>query len=58
MNSQEILNRIEEELQHILIIENVNIQGKYRPIKNTTKNQCYEAIYNIQKILKEEKDYE
>ena len=37
-------------LDDLLVIER---DGIYRPIKNTTKEECYKAIYEISKIMEE-----
>lgn len=51
------LNKIAEKLRWIYVIRNqdyIGIDGKekYRPIKNTTRDECYEAIVKIKEILR------
>ena len=36
-------------MKTILMVSN---NGKYRPVKNSTKEQCYQVLGNIQELLK------
>lgn len=40
---------IRQQMKTILMVSN---NGKYRPVKNSTKEQCYQILGNIQELLK------
>ena len=40
---------IRQQMKTILMVSN---NGKYRPIKNSAKEQCYQVLGNIQELLK------
>ena len=40
---------IRQQMKTILM---VTTNGKYRPVKNSTKEQCYQVLGNIQELLK------
>ena len=44
-----LINRIKQQMKTILM---VSTNGKYRPVKNSTKEQCYQILGNIQELLK------
>ena len=44
-----LINRIKQQMRTILM---VSTNGKYRPVKNSTKEQCYQVLGNIQELLK------
>ena len=44
-----LINRIKQQMKTILMVLN---NGKYRPVKNSTKEQCYQVLGNIQELLK------
>lgn len=44
-----LINRIKQQMKTILM---VSTNGKYRPVKNSTKEQCYQVLGNIQDLLK------
>ena len=54
MNEQEI-EQIQDILQKLSIIKinpiNSTEKVKYKPIKNSSKQECYEALYKINKII-------
>ena len=43
-----LINRIKQQMKTILM---VSTNGKYRPVKNSTKEQCYQVLGNIQELL-------
>ena len=47
----DLCDRIREKLKDIII---VNQNGKYRPVKNTSSQECYRVIYEINLLLKRE----
>ena len=49
---EEILNLIDKQMCTILLVD---IDGKYRPVKNTTKEECYQILGNIQELLQSHK---
>ena len=44
-----LINRIKQQMKTILMVKT---NGKYRPVKNSTKEQCYQILGNIQELLK------
>lgn len=46
---------IREKLEDITI---VNQDGKYRPVKNTSSQECYRVIYEINQLLNRKDDKE
>ena len=44
-----LINRIKQQMKTILM---VSTNDKYRPVKNSTKEQCYQVLGNIQELLK------
>ena len=42
-------NNIKEILKNILVIKKED--GTYKPIKNTSKNDVYKAIYELRQLL-------
>jgi hypothetical protein len=46
------LQQIEEWAESVLIIKNQDGFVKYRPIKNTSKDNVYKAMFKIQTILR------
>ena len=44
-----LINRIKQQMKTILMVKT---SGKYRPVKNSTKEQCYQILGNIQELLK------
>ena len=44
-----LIKRIKQQMKSILMVLN---NGKYRPVKNSTKEQCYQVLGNIQELLK------
>ena len=49
------LSKISEKLRWLIVIRNqdyIGIKEKYRPIKNTTRDECYEAIVKIKEMLR------
>ena len=44
-----LINRIKQQMKAILMVPT---NGKYRPVKNSTKEQCYQILGNIQELLK------
>ena len=54
MNEQneKLHNEIQVIRQQMKTILMVTINGKYRPVKNSTKEQCYQVLGNIQELLK------
>ena len=54
MNSQnkKLHNEIQTIRQQMKTILMVLNNGKYRPVKNSTKEQCYQVLGNIQELLK------
>ena len=53
MNSQneKLHNEIQVIRQQMKTILMVSNNGKYRPVKNSTKEQCYQVLGNIQELL-------
>ena len=53
MNEQneKLHNEIQAIRQQMKTILMVQTNGKYRPIKNSTKEQCYQVLGNIQELL-------
>ena len=53
MNEQneKLHNEIQAIRQQMKTILMVTINGKYRPVKNSTKEQCYQVLGNIQELL-------
>lgn len=45
-----ILTEIKTEMHKILMVGN-GIDGKYRPVKNSSKQDCYQVLGKIQEIL-------
>lgn len=45
----DLINRIKQQMKTILMVPT---NGKYRPVKNSTKEQCYQILGNIQELLK------
>lgn len=45
--------KIKEILNNIQITRGVNLRGKrhYSPVKNTSKQDCYKALYEINQII-------
>ena len=43
-----LINKIKQQMKTILMVLN---NGKYRPVKNSTKEQCYQVLGNIQELL-------
>lgn len=43
------IQTIKQQMKTILMVSN---NGKYRPVKNSTKEQCYQVLGNIQELLK------
>lgn len=54
MNEQneKLHNEIQAIRQQMKTILMVTSNGKYRPVKNSTKEQCYQVLGNIQELLK------
>ena len=54
MNEQneKLHNEIQAIRQQMKTILMVQTNGKYRPVKNSTKEQCYQVLGNIQELLK------
>lgn len=50
MKEFEVLNEIHNITKGIFI--NIDNQGNYKAIKNTTKKECYKALDEIIKILR------
>lgn len=46
-----IINNANKVLQNILVINNSEHKGKYRPIKNTSKNDVYKSVCMLYGIL-------
>ena len=46
-----IINNANKVLQDILVINNSEHKGKYRPIKNTSKNDVYKSVCMLYGIL-------
>lgn len=46
---------IREKLKDIIIVKQ---DGKYRPVKNTSSQECYRVIYEINRLLKRKDDKE
>lgn len=45
----EVINRY---MRNVLLVENRFENGvEYRPIKNTSRNDCYKTLYIIQELL-------
>ena len=42
------IQTIRQQMKTILMVSN---NGKYRPVKNSTKEQCYQVLGNIQELL-------
>ena len=42
------IQAIKQQMKTILMVSN---NGKYRPVKNSTKKQCYQVLGNIQELL-------
>ena len=42
------IQTIKQQMKTILMVSN---NGKYRPVKNSTKEQCYQVLGNIQELL-------
>ena len=42
------IQAIRQQMKTILMVSN---NGKYRPVKNSTKEQCYQVLGNIQELL-------
>ena len=53
MNSQneKLHNEIQTIRQQMKTILMVSNNGKYKPVKNSTKEQCYQVLGNIQELL-------
>ena len=52
ITAKEMFSKLRELMEdRILIVPNDNPKGTYMPVKGTTRDMCYEALYNIQKIL-------
>lgn len=47
---KQTLTEIETEMRKILMVGN-GIDGKYRPVKNSSKQDCYQVLGKIQEIL-------
>lgn len=47
------VSKIKNIIDNLIIIENRDYIGmeKYRPIKNTTKDDCYKALFQIKRIV-------
>ena len=43
------IQTIKQQMKTILMVLN---NDKYRPVKNSTKEQCYQVLGNIQELLK------
>ena len=43
-----LINRIKQQMKTILMVKT---NGKYRPVKNSTKEQCYQVLGIIQELL-------
>jgi hypothetical protein len=46
---------IREKLKDIIIVKQ---DGKYRPVKNTSSQECYRVIYEIDRLLNRKDDKE
>lgn len=44
-----LINRIKQQMKTILMAPT---DGNYRPVKNSTKKECYRVLGNIQELLK------
>lgn len=43
---------LKKTMKQLLIVENrQSTKGTYMPVKNTTKNDCYKALWQIQEML-------
>ena len=49
-SDKEMLKYIYRLMQRVLIIPG-DKKGTYRPVKNTSREDCYEVLYKIQKLL-------
>lgn len=50
MNNEEKLKEIERIMRSVLLTNNGK-DGNFRPIKGTTKDECYNALGKIQTLL-------
>ena len=50
MSDQEKLKQIRNILRNVLLVDN-GVDNSPRPVKNTTKQECYDALYEIQELL-------
>ena len=50
-----LITEIQKIMKHLLIVPNWQSTKtescRYKPVKNTTKDDCYEALWQIQEIL-------
>ena len=46
---------IREKLKDIIIVKQ---DGKYRPVKNTSSQECYRVLYEINRLLNRKDDKE
>ena len=50
--AQEILTKIRNAMDHLLVVQNHNFPDRYMPVQGTRRNDCYRALYEIQEALK------
>lgn len=50
MNDQQFIEELYRIMWHIVVFP---MDGKHVPVKNTTREECYRALYEIQKMLME-----
>ena len=51
----DLCDHIREKLKDIIIVKQ---DGKYRPVKNTSSQECYRVIYEIDRLLNRKDDKE
>lgn len=50
-----VIDKIKDITRWLIIIPSRDKEGDYRPIKNTTAQECYKALAEIKEIMKEDK---
>ena len=47
------IKQIQEILQQVVVVKKISERSNdyYKPIKNTSKQDCYKALYEINKII-------
>ena len=53
IENEEKMQQIQEILQQVVVVKKMSERSNvyYKPIKNTSKQDCYKALYEINKII-------